>query len=51
MPDFERVFEAVAEFNDMDPEDRRRYYDEFFEDWDLDADEESLFWELYESEG
>lgn len=51
MTDFWKVFEAAEEFNAMDPEDRSRYYDEFFEDWDLDADEESLFWELYESEG
>jgi hypothetical protein len=45
--DFLRVFEAVLEFNDMTPDERSRYYDEFFEDWDLDADEESLFWDLY----
>jgi len=43
----ERVYDAVMEFNDMGKADRSRYRDDFLADYDFDADEQSLFWEIY----
>lgn len=48
--DWETVREAVSEFLDMSPAERSGYYDEFFEDWDLSAEDEAAFWEIYDSE-
>jgi hypothetical protein len=45
------IYDAAEEFNDMSPEERSAYYDEFFDYWDLDDEQLSVFWEMYDQAG